>query len=95
MRAAINTGQLTDRDIPLALHDLQHLFPPPAPLPANSVSERISRFVFITHNVAPESVAELYSFFHSSQELTGFQLKVVHAESLHAHNAVACSEWNW
>ncbi|TMU18139.1 GTP cyclohydrolase I FolE2 [Halomonas sp. ATBC28] len=28
-------------------------------------------------------------------EVTGFQLKVVHAESLHAHNAVACSEWNW
>ncbi|KPQ22630.1 GTP cyclohydrolase FolE2 [Halomonas sp. HL-93] len=30
-----------------------------------------------------------------SPGVTGFQLKVVHAESLHAHNAVACSEWNW
>lgn len=30
-----------------------------------------------------------------ASEVTGFQLKVVHAESLHAHNAVACSEWNW
>lgn len=27
--------------------------------------------------------------------VTGFQLKVVHAESLHAHDAVARSEWNW
>lgn len=27
--------------------------------------------------------------------VSGFQLKVVHAESLHAHNAVARSEWNW
>lgn len=26
--------------------------------------------------------------------VTGFQLKVVHAESLHAHNAVARSEWH-
>ncbi|MDR5886006.1 GTP cyclohydrolase FolE2 [Vreelandella janggokensis] len=26
--------------------------------------------------------------------VSGFQLKVVHAESLHAHNAVARSEWN-
>lgn len=29
------------------------------------------------------------------QEVVGFQLKVVHAESLHAHDAVARSEWNW
>ncbi|MBT2786365.1 MULTISPECIES: GTP cyclohydrolase FolE2 [unclassified Halomonas] len=27
--------------------------------------------------------------------VAGFQLKVVHAESLHAHDAVARSEWNW
>ncbi|HDZ46711.1 hypothetical protein LCGC14_0159020 [marine sediment metagenome] len=27
--------------------------------------------------------------------VSGFQLKVVHAESLHAHDAVARSEWNW
>ncbi|WP_394424836.1 GTP cyclohydrolase FolE2 [Vreelandella stevensii] len=27
--------------------------------------------------------------------LSGFALKVVHAESLHAHDAVARSEWNW
>lgn len=27
--------------------------------------------------------------------VSGFKLKVVHAESLHAHDAVARSEWNW
>lgn len=28
-------------------------------------------------------------------DVSAFQLKVVHAESLHAHDAVARSEWNW
>ena len=28
-------------------------------------------------------------------DVSGFQFKVVHAESLHAHNAVVYSEWNW
>lgn len=60
---------LTDRDTPLALHGVQHIFHPPAPLPKNSVGDRISRFVFITQNVAPETVAELYSLFHASQEV--------------------------
>lgn len=27
--------------------------------------------------------------------IDGFQLRVVHAESLHAHDAVAVSQWNW
>ncbi len=27
--------------------------------------------------------------------VSGFQIKVVHAESLHAHNAVARCDWNW
>ncbi|MBT2786366.1 MULTISPECIES: GTP-binding protein [unclassified Halomonas] len=61
---------LTDRETPLALHGVQHIFHPPAPLPANSVSDRVSRFVFITQNVAPDTVAELYNFFNSSQEVT-------------------------
>ncbi len=56
---------LTDREEPLALHGVQHIFHPPAPLPNNSVSDRISRFVFITQNVAPSTVAELYRFFNS------------------------------
>ena len=27
--------------------------------------------------------------------VAGFQLRVEHAESLHAHDAVAQSQWNW
>lgn len=60
---------LTDRDAPLALHGVQHIFHPPAPLPVGSVSDRVSRFVFITQDVAPETVAELYTFFNSAQEV--------------------------
>ncbi|MCL7929781.1 GTP-binding protein [Halomonas sp. ATCHA] len=60
---------LTDREAPLALHGVQHIFHPPASLPANSVGDRVSRFVFITQNVAPDTVAELYNFFHSSKEV--------------------------
>ncbi|NVZ29034.1 GTP cyclohydrolase I FolE2 [Pseudomonas gingeri] len=30
-----------------------------------------------------------------SEAVQGFQLRVVHAESLHAHDAVAESRWNW
>ncbi|NYS80322.1 MULTISPECIES: GTP-binding protein [Halomonadaceae] len=60
---------LTDRETPMALHGVQHIFHPPAPLPANSVHDRVSRFVFITQNVAPETIAELYTFFNSSKEV--------------------------
>ncbi len=60
---------LTDRDTPLALHGVQHIFHPPASLPENSVGDRISRFVFITQNVAPETVTQLFTFFNSSKEV--------------------------
>ncbi|MDR5886005.1 hypothetical protein [Vreelandella janggokensis] len=46
-----------------------HLFHPLVLLPASSVGDRISRFVFITQNVAHDTVAELYNFFNSSQEV--------------------------
>ncbi|MGP9497660.1 CobW family GTP-binding protein [Halomonas sp. AOP43-D1-4] len=59
---------LTDRESPLALHGVQHIFHPPAELPIGSVSDRVSRFVFITQNVSPESVAEMYRFFQTSKE---------------------------
>ncbi|WP_233337291.1 MULTISPECIES: hypothetical protein [unclassified Halomonas] len=32
-------------------------------------ADRVSRFVFITQNVAHDTVAELYNFFNSSQEV--------------------------
>ena len=31
----------------------------------------------------------------STAGVKGFSLKVVHAESLHSHDAVAQSRWNW
>ena len=31
----------------------------------------------------------------SRDEVQGFQVRIVHAESLHAHDAVAHAEWNW
>lgn len=57
---------LTDRDTPLALHGVQHIFHPPVSLPKSSMGDRVSRFVFITQNVAPDTVAGLYRFFHAA-----------------------------
>ncbi|PKL97508.1 MAG: GTP cyclohydrolase I FolE2, partial [Gammaproteobacteria bacterium HGW-Gammaproteobacteria-7] len=37
----------------------------------------------------------LHSALLQQGELSAFQLQVVHAESLHAHDAVAASSWNW
>ena len=61
---------LTDRDEPLALHGVQHIFHPPTPLPMQCVNDRISRFVFITQNVAPATVAQLYRFFTPTSTAT-------------------------
>ncbi|MCB8890543.1 CobW family GTP-binding protein [Vreelandella malpeensis] len=58
---------LTDREAPLALHGVQHIFHPPVTLPVASVKDRISRFVFITQHVSPETVAEMYHFFSASK----------------------------
>ncbi|WP_447894424.1 CobW family GTP-binding protein [Vreelandella sp. GE22] len=58
---------LTDREAPLAIHGVQQIFHPPAELPLASVSDRISRFVFITRDVSPETVAEMYHFFSASK----------------------------
>ncbi|UDM08084.1 GTP-binding protein [Halomonas sp. NyZ770] len=57
---------LQGRDTPLALHGVQHIFHPPASLPAHCVSDQVSRFVFITHNVSPETVRQLYTFFNGT-----------------------------
>ncbi|WP_252109450.1 MULTISPECIES: GTP-binding protein [unclassified Halomonas] len=59
---------LTGRDAPLAIHGVQQIFHPPAELPLECVSDRVSRFVFITQHIAPETVAEMYHFFSVSKE---------------------------
>lgn len=74
---------LTDREEPLALHGVQHIFHPPAPLPMNCVDDRISRFVFITQNVAPDTVAQLYRFFAPSGVSTELPTRSLTTSSTH------------
>ena len=42
-----------------------------------------------------DAARRLHSALLLRPELSAFQLRVVHAESLHAHDAVAESAWNW
>ena len=42
-----------------------------------------------------DAARRLHSALLQQAELSAFQLRVVHAESLHAHDAVATSSWNW
>ncbi|QEM82250.1 GTP cyclohydrolase FolE2 [Halomonas binhaiensis] len=42
-----------------------------------------------------DAARRLHHSLREQAEVRGFQLRVVHAESLHAHDAVARSEWNW
>ena len=42
-----------------------------------------------------DAVRRLHVALKSTSTVKGFNLKVVHAESLHSHDAVAQSRWNW
>lgn len=42
-----------------------------------------------------DAARRLHSVLREQHEVQGFSLQVVHAESLHAHDAVARSSWNW
>ncbi|MHB0774204.1 GTP cyclohydrolase FolE2 [Halomonas sp. WWR20] len=42
-----------------------------------------------------DAARRLHQALREQAGIRGFQLRVVHAESLHAHDAVARSEWNW
>jgi GTP cyclohydrolase I len=42
-----------------------------------------------------DAARRLHSALLLQPELSAFSLRVVHAESLHAHDAVAASSWNW
>ncbi|WP_341522030.1 GTP cyclohydrolase FolE2 [Pseudomonas sp. G.S.17] len=42
-----------------------------------------------------DAARRLHRTFKRNPALKGFTLKVIHAESLHAHDAVAQSSWNW
>lgn len=42
-----------------------------------------------------DAARRLHSALREQAALSAFHLRVVHAESLHAHDAVAASAWNW
>lgn len=42
-----------------------------------------------------DAARRLHSTLREQPGIEGFALRVVHAESLHAHDAVARSQWNW
>jgi GTP cyclohydrolase I len=42
-----------------------------------------------------DAARRLHLAFKRSPGIKGFQVRVIHAESLHAHDAVAESRWNW
>ncbi|VXB42436.1 GTP cyclohydrolase FolE2 [Pseudomonas sp. 8BK] len=42
-----------------------------------------------------DAARRLHSALRKQLAFSAFQLRVVHAESLHAHDAVAVSRWNW
>ena len=42
-----------------------------------------------------DAARRLHHTLRDQPGVDGFRLRVVHAESLHAHDAVARSEWNW
>ena len=42
-----------------------------------------------------DAARRLHRALRQLPQASGFRLRVVHAESLHAHDAVAESSWNW
>ena len=42
-----------------------------------------------------DAARRLHRMLREQSQVAGFQLCVVHAESLHAHDAVAHSSWQW
>ncbi|MWV10812.1 GTP cyclohydrolase I FolE2 [Pseudomonas sp. R-28-1W-6] len=42
-----------------------------------------------------DAARRLHAVLRAHPGITAFHLQVVHAESLHAHDAVACSSWQW
>ncbi|CAA7617262.1 putative GTPase [Candidatus Terasakiella magnetica] len=48
-----------ESDLPLAIHGVQHVFHPPAPLPAWPDNDHRTRIVFITRDISRQAVEEL------------------------------------
>ena len=52
-----------EHDQPFAIHGVQHIFYPPAPLPPGATRDRITRLVFITRGLSRQTVEEILSGF--------------------------------
>ncbi len=68
--------------------------------PLQTAVKRIDEQAFALANgqnlmFCEDAVRRLHQALRDQTGIDGFALRVVHAESLHAHDAVACSEWNW
>ncbi|ENX35617.1 hypothetical protein F889_00760 [Acinetobacter colistiniresistens] len=68
--------------------------------PVQTAVKRINEQAFAIANgqnlmFCEDALRRLYSTFLHHQNITGFNFKVIHAESLHAHDAVAQGAWQW
>lgn len=52
-----------EHDQPFAIHGVQHIFHPPAPLPLDAVKDRTTRIVFITRGLSRQTVEEILAGF--------------------------------
>ncbi|WP_278394970.1 GTP cyclohydrolase FolE2 [Acinetobacter venetianus] len=68
--------------------------------PVQTAVKRIDEQAFAIANgqnlmFCEDAIRRLYSTFIHHQYINGFNFKVIHAESLHAHDAVAQGSWQW
>jgi len=52
-----------EHEQPFAIHGVQHIFHPPAPLPPDAVKDQTTRIVFITRGLSQQTVEEILSGF--------------------------------
>ena len=53
-------------DHPMVIHGVQHIFHPPAPLPAWPGVDRRSKIVFITRDVEREAVEKIFNYISNT-----------------------------
>ncbi|WP_109439971.1 GTP cyclohydrolase FolE2 [Acinetobacter haemolyticus] len=68
--------------------------------PVQTAVKRIDEQAFAIANgqnlmFCEDALRRLYGTFIHHQNIQGFNFKVIHAESLHAHDAVAQGSWQW
>lgn len=68
--------------------------------PVQTAVKRIDEQAFAIANgqnlmFCEDALRRLYGTFLNHKSINGFNFKVIHAESLHAHDAVAQGSWQW